>query len=74
MISIAALPLTDNPNAPNNLGLLLIHLAAIKWTYRNDQNLGFFDRQSNAPNEWGITRIHDAADNGDTEIVKILAP
>ena len=43
------------------------------WAYRNCQNLGPFFYNPNAPDRYGWTPIYWAAQNGHTEIVKILS-
>ena len=67
-------PLTDNPNAPDNVGWTPIHSAAFKGHTEIVKILLPFTDNPNAPNKYGETPIHEAAHEGHTDIVKILAP
>ena len=65
-------PLTDNPNAPNNHGYTPIHKAAWHGNTEIVKILAPLTDNPNAPNKEGYTPIYFAAYKGHTEIVRIL--
>ena len=71
-------PLTDNPNAPDEVGWTPIHMAALSGITEIVEILAPLTDNPNAPDKDGETPIYWAARNeyteiGHTEIVKILA-
>ena len=67
-------PLTDNPNAPNENGVTPIYMAAHIGNTEIVKILAPLTANPNAPDKDGDTPILWAAHTGSTEIVKILAP
>ena len=67
-------PLTDNPNAPDEDGKTLTYEAACNGHTKIVKILVPLTDNPNSPDKDGKTPIHEAACNGHTKIVKILAP
>ena len=68
------IPLTDNPNAPDEDGKTLMYKAAWYGDTEIVKILAPLTDNPNAPDEIGRTPIYQAAWNGHTDIIKILAP